>query len=75
MTNQKLDYKGIALFEMAKKHWKIQEAYYKELCEHLGDKDDDCGWIYQCVFEDKSYQEVIEHVDDWKERKRSEGNQ
>lgn len=58
MKNPTIDYKAIALFEMAKQKYRECEVFAEELQKHL--KDDD--WVWQDIIEQEPFSVLMEHI-------------
>ena len=63
MKKKKIDYKSIALFEMAKLHYKKADEFVNALFEHHNDKDNEAD-IWYPVIEQMDYDGLLEALKD-----------
>ena len=57
----KIDYKAIALFEMAKLNYKKADEFVKALVEHYNDKEQEID-IWYPVIDQMDYNDLLEEV-------------
>lgn len=63
----KIDYEGIALFTIAKQHYKIVEKNQDALKEHLSKKykeDSIDNWLFQAIMEYETFDWLIKKLEE-----------